>query len=508
MSENEERYSQGLDPTKDSRDPFGSQQEDAFADGEGDVQKGRKRAHDYGEYDNPIGLTQAFAPVSFSGSGDAADTWGRGWSNENHGDSDGWDQIVPDDDTPDDWREPDDGEFSQEDEDARRRARKHREHHTIVEYDDLVEGDYEHAAASSKFNESAAAALAAEKAARAQGADAYAAAKAAAAAGDAADEAAAGKTADEPVAYETSGEDFPDAVDSLEPADKPPVLFDEPKKGKVRGKAGRGKHSSGMKELSVHERKSRKTRKTLTIIIVLLIVILLALGYFVFHLVSTSQTVAEQQTQSSATSSHSLDTDTSKDANTITSKKTDVPDLASVLDKTQDEAVAALGHGAQVRDSRDVNDEGSAIKKSVTVPLTDEPADSKTGTPSVYLGLNEEGRVIQAGYSTSTSALGYGAFSFVDMVQNNHVIERTLQDANVMVSEGAAVLPSDKAQYSTYASDGTTLTRERYSFSGDVTVNGAPCTWSAVLSYDYANANLTGNLADTVRVIYIYVTKA
>ena len=150
------------------------------------------------------------------------------------------------------------------------------------------------------------------------------------------------------------------------------MLFDEPKKGKVRGKAGRGKHSSGMKELSVHERKSRKTRKTLTIIIALLIVILLALGYFVFHLVSTSQTVAEQQTQSSAASSHSLDTDTSKDANTITSKKTDVPDLASVLDKTQDEAVAALGHGAQVRDSRDVNDEGSAIKKSVTVPLTDD----------------------------------------------------------------------------------------------------------------------------------------
>ena len=92
------------------------------------------------------------------------------------------------------------------------------------------------------------------------------------------------------------------------------------------------------------------------------------------------------------------------------------------------------------------------------------------------------------------------------MVEQNHVVERTLQEANVMVNEGAAVLPKDKMEYSTYASDGTTLTRERYSFSGDVDVNGQPCTWSSVLSYDYSNANLTGNLANTVRVIYVYVS--
>ncbi len=503
MNENEEGFSQNPDSPESDRD---LKRDRAFSDLEQDDSafpgaeaSSYSRIHGYSEYDNPIGLTEAFAPVSFSGSGDADDVWGRGWSNENHGESNGWDQIIPDDDTPDDWREPDDGEFSQEDEAQHRHAGIRRERHRIVEYDDLGDNERDLDEANSEFNEGAAAALAAEKAALAEGADAYAAAKAAS---------AAGGISGDVEGYAPSGEDFPDAVDSLEPADKPPVLFDEPKKEKVRGKAGRGKHASGMKELSVHERKSRKMRKTLIAVIVLLVIILCALGYFIFHLVTTSQTVAEQQTQVNASSSRSLESETSKDVNTITSKKTDVPDLASILGKTQDEAVSALGHGAQVRDSRDVNDEGSVIKKSVTVPLTDEPADSKTGTPSVYLGLDEDGEVVQAGYSTSTSALGYGAFSFVDMIQNNHVIERTLQDANVMVDEGAAVLPSDKSEYSTYASDGTTLTRERYSFSGDVTVDGMPCTWSAVLSYDYANANLTGNLADTVRVIYIYVTKA
>ena len=36
-------------------------------------------------------------------------------------------------------------------------------------------------------------------------------------------------------------------------------------------------------------------------------------------------------------------------------------------------------------------------------------------------------------------------------------------------------------------------------------MNGAPHEWSAVLSYNYTTANMTGNLADTIRIIYVYV---
>jgi hypothetical protein len=49
--------------------------------------------------------------------------------------------------------------------------------------------------------------------------------------------------------------------------------------------------------------------------------------------------------------------------------------------------------------------------------------------------------------------------------------------------------------------------RERCSFEGDVDVNGVPCTWSSVLSYDYTTQVVTGNLSDTVRIIYVYVTE-
>ena len=123
----------------------------------------------------------------------------------------------------------------------------------------------------------------------------------------------------------------------------------------------------------------------------------------------------------------------------------------------------------------------------------------------MYLGLNEEGKVVQAGYSASTAALGYGTLSFADAVKNEHVVEKTLQEAGIPVAEGAAVLPEDKTAYSTYDTDGTTLVRENCSFSGTVDLNDAPHEWSAVLSYNYTTANMSGNLADTIRIIYVYI---
>lgn len=194
-----------------------------------------------------------------------------------------------------------------------------------------------------------------------------------------------------------------------------------------------------------------------------------------------------------------------KDASTTVAKKTQVPSLTSLLGMTKDEAVTALKRGATETSSKEVNEEGNPVKTNVTVALTDEPADTRSGTPTVYLGLNEEGKVIQAGYSAATASLGYGSLSFVDAVKNEHIVEKTLQEAGVSVPEGSVELPSDKSTYSEYASDGTTLVKETCSFSGTVEFGGAPHQWSSVLLYNYSTANTSGNLADTIRIIYVYV---
>lgn len=251
--------------------------------------------------------------------------------------------------------------------------------------------------------------------------------------------------------------------------------------------------------------KSRRMRRILIAVIIVLVVLLVVGAVLVFQLFQTVQNTASQQAQTASDSIDVAQTDEVVESSS-TAKRTTVPDLVPIIGMTQEEALAALEHGAQVSNSTDVNEEGNAIKREVRVALTAEPADSRAGTPTVYLGLDADGRVLQVGYSTSTSSLGYGSFSFSDAIENVGVIEETLDEAGMELPEGAVKLPEDKMKYSTYASDGTTLTREQCSFEGVAKAeNGASYPWSAVLSYDYSLANTTGNLADTMRTIYIYI---
>ena len=258
--------------------------------------------------------------------------------------------------------------------------------------------------------------------------------------------------------------------------------------------------------------KSRRTRKVLIILIVLLIVLGGLVAFFGYKtFTGTQQDTAEQahQKQEEATthSQNSIQDMEGNDAVQTAVAQTQVPNLTALFGKTAEEAVAAIGHGALVTSNRAVDDSSSAVKTNLSVALTEEPADSKTGTPTVYLGLDKDGKVIQIGYSASAGALGFGTLSFADAISGEHVIEKTLAKIGIQVPEGSAVLPTDKASYSTYASDNTTVVKERCSFEGPIDVNGVACTWSAVLSYDYTTQIVTGNLNDTVRIIYVYISE-
>lgn len=276
-----------------------------------------------------------------------------------------------------------------------------------------------------------------------------------------------------------------------------------------KSSGGRGRHAAPEKELSPRMKKSRRTRRVLIVLLVLLVVVVGAVGFFWYRTWTGSHQEAAQQAQEQAESpkGHEDIADApAHDAPEATAKLADVPDLAGLLGKTQDEALAEIGRGALVTSNSEVNEDDNPIKVNLSVALTEEPADSKTGTPTVYLGLGEDGKVRQAGYSAAASALGFGSLSFADAVNTEHVVEKTLQKLGVDVAEGSAVLPENKEEYSTYASDNKTVVRERCSFEGDIDVGGAPCSWSSVLSYDYTTQVVTGNLNDTVRIIYAYIT--
>ncbi|MEC4294536.1 histone-lysine N-methyltransferase [Adlercreutzia shanghongiae] len=284
-----------------------------------------------------------------------------------------------------------------------------------------------------------------------------------------------------------------------------------PKRGEGAARGRHAKHASAMNDgakkkgdVPEYMRKSRRMRRILIVVIVLLVLILAAMAYFGVQLYKEASSSAVQQVLSTEQETEAITPEDASDS-ADTAKVTTVPDLVTLLGLTQEQAVEKLQHGATPAEPRAVNEEGNPIKTEVRVALTAEPADSRTGTPTVYLGLDADGEIIQAGYSTSTSSLGYGSLSFKDAVLKEHIIEKTLAEAGVPVHEDAVVLPDDAEEYTSYDTDGTTITKEYCSFNGEVDIDGAPHAWSAVLSYDYSMANASDNLADTVRTIFIYV---
>ncbi len=270
----------------------------------------------------------------------------------------------------------------------------------------------------------------------------------------------------------------------------------------------RGRHAAHAPEPSERMRKSHRTRKRLIAIIVLLVLALCALGFFIFRTVNTGQQQAAHQVQEQIEApKESAGPVEGDDATQTAAQLADVPTLTKLFGKKSDAALKEIGHGAFISNNQKVKEKGSAIKTDLTVSLADEPADSKVGAPRVYLGLDKNDKIIQVGYSAAASALGFGSLSFADAVNVQHVVEQTLRDIGADVEDGSAELPSDRSKYVTYAKDKTTVLKERCSFNGDTEVDGTACEWSAVLSYDYTTQVITGNLNDTVRVIYVYLTK-
>lgn len=274
-------------------------------------------------------------------------------------------------------------------------------------------------------------------------------------------------------------------------------------------KSGRGRHAAPDPTLSPRMQESRRKRRKLIVIVILLIVVIAVLVAFGIRTFSNSQEEAGHQAQEQVEApKDELASEPADDASDSSAKLTEVPNLTGLLGMTTDEAIATLGHGAIVTSTRDVDEKDSAIKKNVSIALTEEPYDSKTGSPTVYLGLDKDGHALQVGYSASAGALGFGELSFADAVNNEHVIEQTLAKVGVDIPTGSVVLPEDKNEYSTLGgADGKTVVRERCSFEGDVEVGGVPCSWSSVLSYDYTTQVVTGDLSDTVRIIYVYITQ-
>ncbi|QKF07641.1 hypothetical protein HLV38_05560 [Berryella wangjianweii] len=329
------------------------------------------------------------------------------------------------------------------------------------------------------------------------------------------DLAGADAPAQTPLSYrpDTQGS-FRDPVEALEPVAAAPLLFDDDGLGAhhaQQDRDGRPRHAKEAPEPSAFQVRTRRVRRRLIAIIVVLMALTGGLVYLGYSLLVDTQNSARElaDIMGSRTTDIGID-NAGEDASSGQATRTvHPPNLAGVLGLSQSEALERLGHGAQVVRTVEASESEAPVVSHVTATLTADPADVRAGSPAVYLGLDESGAVVQVGYSASVSALGYGDVGFSDLVNTSHVVEATLREVGFTVEDGQAKLPADASEYTTYAANGTTVQKQHAAFEGDLPSLGAQGRWSAVLSYDYALANMqSGSVRDTVRMVYVYATAA
>ena len=265
-----------------------------------------------------------------------------------------------------------------------------------------------------------------------------------------------------------------------------------------------------------HHKASRRMRIVLIVVSVVLVLLMAALGYFAWMLVNEASDAASYQSTVQTEKVDKGESAPASDAGKSAAARKEAPRLADLIGKSENEAIEAIGRGATETSAKDITEETGegddktteVVGRSVTLALTDETTDAKGNTPSVYLTLDEDGTILEAGYSASVGSLGYGDVSFVDAVTSEHLVENLVDAAGMEIEEGSIEMPAVE-DYRTYADDGKTIAQELYTFGGEASgSDGSSYAWSCRLSYDYSAANVSGNLADTIRQVYVYVKAA
>lgn len=245
----------------------------------------------------------------------------------------------------------------------------------------------------------------------------------------------------------------------------------------------------------------KSNRGFLILIMSVVIMMVAALGV-VFALVLNSQSAlfsfAGQET--------SLEESSDSSKPLLSSPTTQIIDLVSLMGLSEDDALSAIGHGATVQDQETLSSLG--FSNEITVVLEAEHGDRLSGTPTVLLGFDQNGKVAAAAYEAPLSLLGYGDVAFAPAVKQFHIVEFMLAKVGVTDVEVGSVKLPDPSEYSTYNSDRKTLAREYYSFTGDTTEDSQNYSWEVTLDYDYTQANKKADLAYTVKRVSVAIMKS
>jgi len=244
-------------------------------------------------------------------------------------------------------------------------------------------------------------------------------------------------------------------------------------------------------------KKARRTKVTLIFIIIILLVVLGGLGFLGYKFLFVDKQAQTTGVSSTATSIDTTIKDSSpKDIATL--KTTNVPNLASFFGLQVTEVQAKLGQDyVLTKNDAITENENEDIKQLVV--LTYQPKDSAAAKgavamPTIYLSLNEEGRVLEIFYQSSLEALDYPVATFSSFITTQDMLYNMLRGAGVSPASSYNYPQLTPDLYTIYvdpAADVKKIKKEEFVFTGATNSENPPTWWQVKLTYDYGSTGAT-----------------
>jgi hypothetical protein len=259
-------------------------------------------------------------------------------------------------------------------------------------------------------------------------------------------------------------------------------------------------------------RKARRTRVILIVVILLLVAALgtLAyLGYTIFRDSSAGDQVAIKPT---STAPDGTLTDPSAPGE-LKIDETSIPELAPLFGLTVDEVKTRLGQDFQLTKTDAATDEANpAVKQLATFSYTPSVSGDSTGaattaslpSESIYVSLDEAGRVVDIYYVCDMRLLGYPVRSFDELLASGDLVTEALAAAGVQPRDFSYVppVPEESVVYDNPNSANRKVVKQTQIFSGRTTSDAVPTAWTLTVTYDYgAGVTSTADFQQATRTI-------
>lgn len=253
-------------------------------------------------------------------------------------------------------------------------------------------------------------------------------------------------------------------------------------------------------DLFVGHERLKRSRRTRIILILVIVVLVAALGGLAYLGFTVFQEGADGDGSGIKPVTDILDTPIKdQDApDEMHIQETSIPNLVSLFGMTVDEVSVRLGNEFQLKSTAPVTDASNQnIKQLATfsynVTVTGGNSDAHLSallpSQSIYVSLDESGKVIDIYYTCDMRLLGYPEGSFGDLLANDSVVSGSLTAAGITPRDFvyAAPNPDDCITYDNVNSANRKVVKQSQIFSGRNLSESIPTAWTLTVSYDFGS---------------------